>query len=401
MSPVKMFNILRSRPSASVTLAHLILSSGGFAFGTGEFATMSFLPAITHELGGDAPSGGHVVSAYALGVVLGAPLLAVLGARVERRLLLMLLLSWFAVGNLLSALAPTLQSLIALRFVTGMTHGAYFGAAILVAVTIAGEQRQSSAVARILMGLALATTLGVPLTNLLTQWAGWRMGYAVIGLFSVLVMVSLRCILPLQPVSVNASIRQELGALRRPQVWLSVGIGAIGFGGLFAIYSYLASTLQTIKQVSDIATVLIFCLFGAGITFGNMMASRLVRKGIMPAAGLILLWSALSTLFYSFSVHNIGLIALSVFAVGCGGGLGTILQMRLIAVAGDAQNLAASLNHVAFNIANALGPWLAGLAIASGLGWASAGWTGFALALGGLLIWSIAVFLPEQSEDPR
>ncbi|WP_314417542.1 MFS transporter [Pseudescherichia vulneris] len=398
MSPVEKPAVIHSRSSARILLAHLVLASGGFAIGTGEFATMSFLPAFTHEFGGDAPAGGHVVSAYALGVVLGAPLLAVLGARVERRLLLMLLLGWFALGNLLSALAPTLHSLITLRFFTAIIHGAYFGAAVLVAVNIAGEQRQSRAVARILMGLALATTLGVPLTRLIIHWSGWRMGYAVIGLFSMLVVVLLRCMLPLQAAEMNGSLRQELGALRRPQVWLSVGIGAIGFGDLFAIYSYLASTLQAINQASDRATILIFCTFGAGIAFGNMAASKLASRGTMPAVGLILLWSAAATLFYSFSIPDTTLIGLSVFAVGCGGGLGTLLQMRLMAVAGEAQNLAASLNHVAFNIANALGPWLAGIAIASGLGWASTGWTGFILALGGLIMWSVAVFLPDTSE---
>lgn len=225
-----------------------------------------------------------------------------------------------------------------------------------MAVNIAGEQRQSRAVARILMGLALATTLGVPLTKLLIQWSGWRMGYAVIGLFLLLVVVLQHCMLPRQTAEVNGSLRQEPGALRRPQVWLSVGIGAIGFGGLFAIYSYLASTLQAINQASERATILIFCTFGAGIAFGNMVASKLASRGIMPAAGLILLWSAAATLFYSFSIPDTGLIALSVFAVGCGGGLGTLLQRRLMAVAGEAQNLAASLNHVAFNIVNAPGP---------------------------------------------
>lgn len=370
--------------------AHAVLALGSFSIGTAEFATMSFLPEFISELGVDAPTGGHVVSAYALGVVVGAPVLAILSARLERRRLLMLLLSWFALGNILSALAPTLQILVMARFLTALPHGAYLGTAVLIAAGMVSESGRAKAVGRVIMGIALATVVGVPLANLLSQWLGWRIGFAAIGLLSLLVVALLACFVPMQAPTNGASPLRELDALRRPQVWLSVAIGAIGFGGLFAVYTYLASTLQQVTGAPD-AVPVILAVLGAGMTFGNFMAPHLARRGVMFAAAVLLTWSALALAVYSQSISHLWSIGLAVFAIGCGGGLGTVLQMRLMDVAGDAQSLAAALNHVAFNIANALGPWLGGLAIAAGLGWASTGWVGCALALGGLAVWLVAV----------
>ncbi len=390
-------NVAGSSPAPNTGVIHAVLALGGFSIGTTEFATMSFLPAFTAELGVSAPTGGYVVSAYALGVVVGAPLLSVLGARLERRLLLVLLLSWFALGNILSAIAPSLHALIVLRFLTAIPHGAFFGTAVLVAASLVPERRKGNAVGRVLMGLALATTIGVPMANLLSQGFGWRMGFGAIGGFALLIVALLLCIVPRQAAMVGASAVRELNALRRPQVWLSLGIGAVGFGGLFAVYTYLASTLKDVTHATDSAVPLILAVFGAGIACGNFLASHLARRGVMFAAGLLLAWSALALALYPLSVFRLWSIGLAVFAIGCGGGLGTVLQMRLMDVAGDAQNLAASLNHVAFNIANALGPWLGGLTILSGMGLASTGWVGCALALGGLSVWLVSVLLEAQS----
>lgn len=383
------------RDITNVGRVHAALALGGFLIGTTEFATMSFLPAFTAELGVDAPTGGHVVSAYALGVVVGAPLLSVLGAGLERRLLLVLSLAWFAAGNLLSAFAPNSESLMMLRFLTAIPHGAYFGTAVLTAASMVPQELRANAVARVLMGLALATTFGVPLASLAAQELSWRFGFGGIGVLSLAVVGLLLGIAPRQPV--GSSALRELGALRRPQVWLSVGIGSIGFGGLFCVYTYLASTLQEVTQAESHAVPLVLCAFGAGIALGNFIAPRLARRGVMFAAGVLLAWSALALALYPLSVSKLWSIGLAVFAIGCGGGLGTVLQMRLMEVAGDAQNLAASLNHVAFNIANALGPWLGGLAIAAGLGWTSTGWIGCTLALGGLAVWLVAILSEERN----
>lgn len=371
--------------------AHAVLTLGGFAIGTTEFATMSFLPAFTAELGVDAPTGGHVVSAYALGVVVGAPMLAMFGAGVERRRWIALLLSWFALGNLLSAFAPSIEILAALRFLTAIPHGAYFGTAVLMATGLVEAPMRATAVGRVLMGLAAATVVGVPLASLLAQWLGWRVGFATIGVLCFAVVGLLLRMLPRQQVAAGASARRELGALGRRQVWLSLGIGAVGFGGLFAVYTYLTSTLLEVTHVSDAAVPVILAIFGAGMAFGNFVAPRLARRGVMRAAGLMLAWSAVALAVYPSTIANVWLIGLSVFAIGCGGGLGTLLQMRLMDVAGDAQSLAASMNHAAFNLANALGPWFGGLTIAAGHGWASTGWVGCLLTLGGLTVWIVSV----------
>jgi DHA1 family inner membrane transport protein len=383
--------VIRARPGQKAGLAHAALALGGFSIGTAEFATMSFLPAFTAELGVDAPAGGHVVSAYALGVVFGAPVLAIFGARLERRLLLTLLLGWFALGNILSAFAPNLASLVALRFLTAIPHGAYFGSAVLVAAGMVAGNRRAHAVGRVLMGLALATTVGVPLASLLSQWLGWRAGFGAIGGLALLALALLLRVVPTRMPAAGASARRELGALRRPQVWLTLGVGAVGFGGMFCVYTYLASTLSAVTHAADNAVPIILAVFGAGIAFGNFVAPHLAGRGVMFAAGVLLAWSAAALALYPLSIHSLWSIGLAVFAIGCGGGLGAVLQMRLMDVAGDAQNLAASLNHVAFNNANALGPWLGGLAITAGLGWASTGWVGCALAFGGLAVWLMAV----------
>ncbi|GAA0264555.1 MFS transporter [Rhodanobacter caeni] len=388
--------VIRARPGQKSGLAHAALALGGFSIGTAEFATMSFLPAFTAELGVEAPAGGHVVSAYALGVVLGAPVLAMFGARLERRRLLALLLGWFALGNMLSAFAPSLGSLVALRFLTAIPHGAYLGTAVLVAADMVPGSSRAHAVGRVLMGLALATTVGVPLASLLSQWLGWRAGFGAIGALTLLAMTSLLRVVPTQMPAASASARRELGALRRPQVWLALGMGAVGFGGLFCVYTYLASTLSEATQATDNAVPIILAVFGAGIACGNVVAPYLARHGVMFAAGVLLTWSAAALALYPLSIYSPWSIGLAVFAIGVGGGLGAVLQMRLMDVAGDAQNLAASLNHVAFNIANALGPWLGGLAIAAGLGWGSTGWVGCALALGGLAVWLLAAIAGRQ-----
>lgn len=371
-------------------LAHAVLALGGFAIGTTEFATMSFLPAFTSELGVDAPMGGYVVSAYALGVVMGAPLLAVVGARLERRLFLVLLMTWFGLGNCLSAMAPSFDALVALRFLTAIPHGAYFGIAVLVASGMVAEAKRGGAIGRVLLGLTLATTIGAPVATVISQWLGWRWGFGALGLLSFVAAALILLVIPIQARIAGASASQELSALRRGQVWLSLGIGAVGFGGLFAVYTYLTSTLELVTKASASAIPLVLAVFGAGLTCGNLAAPYLTKRGAMPAIGILLAWSALALALYPLTVDHLWSIAIAVFAIGWGGGLGALLQMRLMDVAGEAQGLAASLNHAAFNTANALGPWLGGLAIAAGYGWASTGWVGCGLALGGLVFWVLA-----------
>jgi len=378
-------------------LVHSALALGGFAIGTTEFATMSLLPAFSKGLGVDAPTGGHVISAYALGVVVGAPLFAVWGARASRRSLLVLLMIWFAVGNALSAVSPNFGSLLAFRFITGLPHGAFFGFAALVAAAQVPARQRTAAVGRVMSGFAVATIVGVPLANLLGQWLGWRWAFAAEALLALFTVLLLWALVPHDRPAADASPLRELGALRRGQVWLTLAIGAVGFGGMFAVYTYLASTLTSVTHVPAHVVPWVLAAFGIGLTIGNTLAPRLADRALMPTAAGLLAWSALALAIYPFAAPHLWSIALTVAAIGAGGGLGAVLQARLMDVAGDAQGLAAALNHSAFNTANAVGPWLGGLAIASGFGWTSTGWVGCALALGGLAIWSVAAIADRRT----
>jgi len=380
-----------------VWLVHLALALGGFAIGTTEFATMSLLPLFSHGLGIDEPTAGHVISAYAAGVVVGAPLLAVAGARLSRRTLLIVLMALFAIANGLSALAPDYGSMLVFRFLSGLPHGAYFGIAALVAASLVPPDKRTQAVGRVMLGLTVATVIGVPFANWLGQALGWRWGFAVVAAVAGLTVLMVLAVVPRDVPDRGASPLRELGALRSGQVWLTLAIGAIGFGGLFAVYTYLASTLIEVTRVPVSTVPLVLAVFGIGMTAGNLIVPRFADRALMPTAGALLLWSAGALALYPFAAGQLWTLIPVVAAIGFGGALGTVLQTRLMDVAQDAQSLAAALNHSAFNTANAIGPWVGGLAIAAGYGWTSTGWVGCALALGGLLIWAIAL-LAERVE---
>ena len=382
----------------STALVLFALAVGGFAIGTTEFATMSLLPYFAPALGIDAPTAGHVISAYALGVVVGAPLLAVLGARLPRRTLLVLLMALFAVGNGLSALAPTYHWMLLFRFISGLPHGAYFGIAALAAASIVPPHRRTVAVGRMFLGLTVATIIGVPLANWLSQAVGWRWSFALVAALGVLTMICVRLLAPYSPAEPDSSPLRELGALKRGQVWLTLGIGAIGFGGLFAVYTYLADILGAVTHVSPSIVPLVMAVFGIGMTLGNLFIPVLADRAVMPTAGGLLVWSAVVLAIFPFTAGNIWTISICVFFVGFGGALGTVLQTRLMDVAEDAQGLAAALNHSAFNFANALGPYLGGLALAAGYGWTSPGWVGSLLAIGGFVLWSVSVVTSRSAQ---
>jgi DHA1 family inner membrane transport protein len=379
----------RTTPPSLVLLA---LAMGGFAIGTTEFATMSLLPYMAAGLHIDEPTAGHVISAYALGVVVGAPLLAVISARLARRTLLLLLMLVFTAGNALSALAPSYGWMIAFRFLSGLPHGAYFGIGALVAASLVSVERRTSAVTKMMLGLTLATVVGVPLANFLGQEAGWRWGFGVVACLGMATLVLLLLFAPRDTAHAEASPLRELKALRVRQVWLTLGVGAIGFGGLFCVYSYLASTLLAVTHAPPHLIPVVLCVFGVGMFLGNLLVPYAADRALMPTAGGILVLMVVALLLYPLAASNIWLIGADVFVVGCGVALGAVLQIRLMDVAGDSQSLAAALNHSAFNTANALGPWLGGLAINAGWGWTSTGPVGAALAAGGLVIWGVAWF---------
>lgn len=376
---------------------HFALSIGGFAIGTTEFATMSLLRYFACDLAVDEPTAGHVISAYALGVVVGAPVIAVLSARVARRTLLVGLMTLFALANGLSALAPDYKWLLVFRFLSGLPHGAYFGIAALVAASLVPPEKRTQAVGRVLLGLTVATIIGVPLANWLGQAVGWRWGFAVVMVLALLCAVMVAIFAPADRAAAGASPLRELDALRSGQVWLTLGIGAIGFGGLFAVYTYLGSTLMDVTHVAPRVVPLVLAAFGVGMTAGNLLVPRFADRALMATAGYLLVWSAAVLGLYTIAAHSLWAVTLDVVAIGFGGALATVLQTRLMDVAGEAQSLAAALNHSAFNVANALGPWLGGMAIAAGFGWTSTGWVGSGLALCGLVLWALSSWLSSPS----
>ena len=383
-----------------VGLTHLALALGGFALGTTEFAAMSLLPLFSAGLGIDEPTGGHVISAYALGVVVGAPLLAVGAARLSRRTLLVLLMALFALANGLSALAPSYGFMLVFRFLSGLPHGAYFGVAALVAASLVPPDRRARAVGRVMLGLTVAMIVGVPFANWLGQMLGWRWGFGVVAVLALATVIMMLAFVPHDRPASNASPLRELNALRRKQVWLTLATGAIGFGGLFAVYTYFASTLIEVTGAPAFAVPIALAAFGLGMTAGNFIVPRFADRALMPTAGALLLWSAGALAIYPLAAAHLWTITLTVAAIGFGGSLGTVLQTRLMDVAGDAQSLAAALNHSAFNVANALGPWLGGIAIAAGYGWTSTGWVGCGLALAGFAVWMVSAVTSWQG-DPR
>lgn len=379
---------------------HFALALGGFAIGTTEFATMSLLPFFSEGLGIDEPTAGHVISAYALGVVVGAPVFAVASARISRRTMLIVLMALFAIANGLSALAPTYESMLLFRFFSGLPHGAYFGMASLVAASLVPIDQRAQAVGKVMLGLTVATVVGVPFASWLGQTIGWRWGFGVVAVLALATVLMVLAVVPRDRPAADASPLRELDALRRPQVWLTLAIGAIGFGGLFAVYTYLASTLIEVTHVSQTVVLFVLAAFGIGMTAGNLIVPRFADRALMPTAGALLLWSAGALALYPLAAAHLWSMILVVMAIGFGGSLGAVLQTRLMDVAEDAQNLAAALNHSAFNAANALGPFLGGLAIAGGYGWTSTGWVGCALALGGFAIWAVSL-LVSQSDYRR
>lgn len=375
------------------SLALLSLSLGGFAIGTTEFAAMSLVPQIAAAFAIDEPAAGHVISVYALGVVVGAPIIAALGARLPKKALLIGLMAMFALGNAASAAAPTLGWMLIFRFLSGLPHGAFFGVGALVAARIVPPGQRARAIARMMLGLTFATIIGVPLANAIGQALGWRWAFVIVAALAVLTMIMLLRFAPAIAADTQASPMRELGALKKLQVWLTLGTGAIGFGGLFCVYTYLASTLTEVTGVSGDMVPLALALFGIGMTIGTLLCAWGADRAVMTTAGITLAFSAVALLFYGWAAQDLWSISLIVVLIGMGGGLGTVLQTRLMDVAGEAQTLAAALNHSAFNTANALGPWAGGLAIAAGYGWTSTGWVGAALALGGLLIWGVSRLL--------
>jgi MFS transporter, DHA1 family, inner membrane transport protein len=375
---------------ARLRAALLALGLGGFAIGTTEFVSMGLLPEISRGVGASIAEGGHLISAYALGVVVGAPVLAAFGSRVPRRTFLVGLMVAYCLGNVLSALAPTFGTLLAARFVAGLPHGAYFGVAVLVAADLAGAERRGTAVSRVLLGLTIANVVGVPAATALGQALGWRYAYVVAALLALATVVSVLRLVPYTPVHDTASVRGELAGLGRPQVWLTLAIGAVGGGGLFAIYSYVSPIMEDRAGLAVSLVPVALVVWGLGMVFGNVVGGRLTDWSTERTIALS--FPIMVGAFLLFALGTLGSVTgvLVAFLPGLCLILPTALQTRLMDVSGEAQTMGAALNHAAFNAANALGAWLGGLAIESRYGEAGTVWVAIGLTLAGAAIFAVA-----------
>ncbi|WP_043648153.1 MFS transporter [Nocardia thailandica] len=376
----------------------LALALGGFGIGTTEFVTMGLLPDIAARFSVSEPTAGHAVSAYALGVVVGAPVIAALCARVPRKGLLIALMAAFTLGNVATVLAPTFGTLVAARFVSGLPHGAYFGVASLAAATLAPAGMRAKAVAAVMLGLSAANVVGVPAATWLGQHFGWRDAFVVVALIGLATVAAIARFVPALTGMKLTNPMTELGALRRPQVLLTLAVGAVGFGGMFAVYTYIATTLTDVAGMATGAVPIVLALFGLGMVAGNLAGGVLADRGVDRAilTGLVAMVVILAV--FVAAAHNPVTAGIGAFFVGASGAaLAPALQTRLMDVAADAQTLAAALNHAALNIANAVGAWLGGLVIAAGLGYTAPAVVGAALATSGVVLFAITVRIARGS----
>ncbi|NEM06868.1 MFS transporter [Geodermatophilus normandii] len=369
-----------------VAVALVALALGGFAIGTTEFVTMGLLPDIAGGVGVDIPTAGHVISAYALGVVVGAPVIAALGARLPRRALLVGLMAAFLAGNALSALAPGSTALLLARFVSGLPHGAYFGVASLVAASLVPDSLRGRAVSTVMLGLAVANVAGVPAGTWLGQTMGWRSAYWAVVVLAALTVAAVLAVVPSSHGDRDARVRSELGALRRPQVLLTLAVATIGFGGMFAVYSYIAPLTTEVTGLSRGAVPWVLLVFGIGGVAGTALGGRLADVALFRSlVGALVAVTVLLALVGPAARTGPTLLT-GVFLLSVSTSVLVVcLQLRLMEVAGEAQMLGAALNHSALNAANALGAWLGGVVIAAGSGYTAPSLVGVGLGVLGLV----------------
>ncbi|MEU1351514.1 MFS transporter [Streptomyces sp. NPDC005776] len=368
-------------------LALLALAVSAFGIGTTEFVMMGLLPDVADDLGTSVPTAGYLVSAYAIGVVLGAPLLTAVGSRVPRKRMLLLLMALFTVGNLASALAPDFGWLIAGRLLAGLPHGAFFGVGAVVATRLAAEGRQARAVATMFLGLTIANVVGVPAATLLGQHLGWRATFLVVAAIGLCAMAALARLVPQIPAEAHRHVRHELRALGNRQVLLGLLTAVFGFAGVFAVYSYLSAMTTEAMGFGESSVTLVLALFGIGMTLGALAAGPLTDRALRPTLYGSLGALAVVLVVFPFAAHvQWAALVMVVLLGGVGFMTTTPLQMLVMNKAKDAPTLASASNHSAFNLANAGGAWLGGMAIAAGWGWTSPALVGAALTLAGLAV---------------
>ncbi|WP_371549961.1 MFS transporter [Streptomyces sp. NBC_00554] len=383
-------------------LALLALAVGAFGIGTTEFVMMGLLPDVADDLHISIPSAGHLVSAYALGVVIGAPLLAAATARVSRRKVLIGLMVLFVAGNVLSAFAPDYHWLLAARFLSGLPHGAFFGVGAVVATGLVAPERKARSVSLMFLGLTVANVVGVPVATLMGQHMGWRSTFLGVSVIGLLAVVSLALLVPRDGThGPAAGLRGELAALRSLPVWLALGTTVAGFGALFAAYSYITPMLTDAAGYADSSVTLLLALFGVGATAGNLLGGRLADRsmrgtlfgGLVSLAAVLALFPVLMATAWSAALAVV-LLGTAAFVTS------SPLLLMVMEKASSAPSLASSANQAAFNLANAGGAWIGGLALAAGLGVTSPAVVGAGLAVLGLGVAGVAYVVDKRGPVP-
>ncbi|MFJ7248196.1 MFS transporter [Kitasatospora sp. NPDC098652] len=375
-------------------LALLALAIGAFGIGTTEFVIMGLLPQIADDYGVTVPTAGLLVTGYALGVVIGAPLMTVLGTRISRKTMLMLLMGLFVIGNLLSAVAPSFPLMLAGRIVTSLAHGAFFGIGSVVAAELVAPQKKAGAIATMFTGLTVANIVGVPLGTFIGQAVGWRTTFTGVAALGLLGLLGIGKLVPSLPRPEGARLRGELTAFRNPQVLLAMAMTVLGFGGVFAAITYIAPMMTDTAGYSEGAVTWLLVLFGVGMFLGNLLGGRLADRRLMPLLYTTLGGLAVVLALFTLTAHDKVAAAVTILLVGALG-FATVppLQKRVLDQAHGAPTLASAVNIGAFNLGNALAAWLGGLVISAGLGYTAPNWVGALLAAAALLLalWSAAL----------
>jgi DHA1 family inner membrane transport protein len=390
MTPTSTIALSASKPkpnSRLLGMAIFSLAMGGFGIGVTEFTMMGLLKEVEQGLNISTPEAGHLISAYALGVVIGAPLLAAVGARLPRKHLALGLMLFFSLANLTSFVAPDYGTMLVSRFAAGLPHGAFFGVAAVIAASLVAPTKRGWAISMVMAGLTVSNVIGVPFATWLGQSFGWRLLFVLVGVIGLVTLGLLWKFVPFERAHVDASIRRELGALKRLQVWLAILIGIVGFGGFFATYTYISHTMTSVAGIAPSLLPVVVALYGLGMVAGNIIGGRIADKSVMGTIYRVLPGIAVALVVYAIAVHWPWSAFVMVFVVGAAGSmLVPALQARLLDSSPDAPSLASSLNHAALNVANALGAFLGGLVIAWGWGYVAPALVGAVLAVLGLAV---------------
>lgn len=391
--------VLRGRRLLAAILA---LGLGGFGIGVTEFTIMGLSQEVAAGLDVSISTGGNLISAYALGVVVGAPLITVACARMPRKQLALGLMALFTLGNLSSVIAPDYATMLITRFISGLPHGAYFGIAAIIAASLVPSSMRGRAIAWVMLGLSVANVLGVPLVTRIGQSLGWRWMFVAVAVIGVLTFVAILRFVPFAPAEEGTSMKRELSALARPQVWLAMGTGIVGFGGFFAVYAYISPIMTDVAGLPLESMPFILALYGIGMVAGSILGGRLadwsVRGSVL--AGLIVV-ILVQLAFWALAPYAVPILILTFVLGAAGSMLVPGLQTLLMDSAPGAQSLAASLNHSALNVANALGAALGGVVLQTELGLRGTALAGAGLAVAGLVIAVIALLAARRGAARR